>query len=68
MNPGTGVIVASRCSLNGRTGIVTEMPPAWPDWRRVELDPVPGKASWGILPVAELRVHARPGPAQGVLL
>ena len=68
MTPGTSVIVSSRCSLNQRTGVVTEAPPAWPGWRRVELDPVPGKASWGILPVAELRTHARTAPAQGSLL
>ena len=52
---GTSVRVKSRCSLDGRTGIITELPAAWPEWARVELDPVEGKASWGILPFHELR-------------
>jgi hypothetical protein len=42
------VRVHSRCSLNGRTGVVTEFPEKWPGWARVELDPVEGTASWEI--------------------
>lgn len=62
MSPGTGVEVVSGCSLNGRTGIVAEVSP-WADlgWLRVSLDPVAGKASWGILPAKELREVARAG-------
>ena len=55
MTPGTSVRVESRCSLHGRTGVVVSEPVAWPGWRLVTLDAVPGCAGSGILPVAELR-------------
>lgn len=59
---GTSVVISSDCSLDGRTGIVTETPPFWTaqGWHRVEFDPVNGRASWGILPASELRPFVRP--------
>jgi hypothetical protein len=68
---GTSVRIASRCTANGRTGVVTETAKFWADmaWVRVELDP-PGLISWSIFPPHELepiRVIERPGKGQADL-
>lgn len=54
---GTSVKVVSRCSLNGRTGVVVDDSPKfpWRDHRRVRFDLVPGKASGELVPLDELR-------------
>lgn len=52
---GTSVRINSKCSSNGRTGIVTETPTFWAamGWHRVALD-APTRA--GIYPASELVV------------
>ena len=65
---GTSVVISSDCSLDGRTGIVTETPPFWASqgWHRVEFDPKPPGVTWGIVPASELVPH-RQEPQAGQL-
>jgi hypothetical protein len=54
---GTSVRVVSKCSLNGRTGVVIDDAPKfpWRDSRRVKFDEVPGKVKGELVPLSELR-------------
>lgn len=70
---GMSVRVKSKCSSNGRTGVVTETPKFWADqgWHRVELDPKPPGVTAATFPPEELvviKANERGGaPAQGAL-
>jgi hypothetical protein len=53
---GTSVKVKSKCTLNGRTGVVIDdaLKFPWRDYRKVQFDPKPPHMKDGIVPVVEL--------------
>ena len=63
MSPGASVRISSDCSLDGRTGTVTETPPFWSalGFVSIALDG-PGVTA-GCVPASELVPHARPAQA-----
>lgn len=59
LNIGTSVRIKSKCSSNGRTGVVAdETPKNWADmgWHRVVLDPKPPGITAGIFPESEIEI------------
>ena len=55
MTPGSSVRITSKCTANGRTGVVTGPSNFEEGWLRVELDPRPPFPTWGLFPPGELQ-------------